>query len=274
MNLNLRLLQTGLQLFSKMALCAILFFSNNPRSSAAQSEYLLKLGQLADRLHLSIVIEHEVFPVQGRCGVIEALNPDSSDLAIYIPLFVGEFSQYSPEIISQSGLKKIVFCRNLKFDGQTAAGLADHDNQTLYFDTGICNNFPANLLRQAIHHEFFHIMDFKDDCTYDDPLWSSLNEPEFKYGTGGLDAKKSATMFMMNYALVGFLNRYSMSAVEEDRAEMFANMMIDYGRVKERTEWDDPILEAKFLQTKVFLHKFCPSFNDAFWIRISKRIAK
>lgn len=256
------------QLFYVVASGVALSLSFSSNKSSAAPAQSVELSQLADRLHIIVQINHECFPFRGKCGLIEASNPDSKDLALYLPLFFREFALYPQEVISQSGLRKIILCKNLKSNGQAVAGLADRENQVLYLDIGIIRDFPASFLSATLHHEFFHIMDSKDG----DGSWSSLNEPGFIYGTDGNSAKKNPTMFMMNYALVGFLNRYSMSAVEEDRAEMFANMMIDYGRVKERTEWDDPILEAKFLQMKIFLQKFCPSFNDAFWAKRSKRI--
>ncbi len=254
--------------------CVISSIFYHGKPCAAHQTEGSKLAQLADQFHIVIETEDESFPVQSSSGLIEASNPNSSDLKTYLPIFLDEFAQYPPEVILRSGLKKIVLCRDLKVADQATAGLADHDNEILYLDTGIGKDFPAKLLCLVIHHEFFHIIDSKENHTYTDSSWSALNEPDFKYGSGWQSAKKTATMFMLNYALVGFLNRYSMSAVEEDKAEMFANMMVDYRRVKERIELDDPILEAKFLRIKEFLRKFCPSFNDAFWAKVSMKVIR
>jgi hypothetical protein len=62
----------------------------------------------------------------------------------------------------------------------------------------------------------------------------------------------------------GVLNHYSTTAVEEDKAEVFANLIVDSKYVANRAK-KDRVLSAKVERMKELLVAFCPEMNDKFW---------
>jgi hypothetical protein len=62
----------------------------------------------------------------------------------------------------------------------------------------------------------------------------------------------------------GFLNQYSMSAPEEDQAEIFAHLLTEPARVEARLMADD-ILRSKVDRLKATLERFCPDVDAQFW---------
>ena len=73
-------------------------------------------------------------------------------------------------------------------------------------------------MRIVLHHEFFHYIDYADDQSYDDDEWEGLNQKGFKYGNGG-DSEREWVKLDKNTR--GFINHYSTTALEEDRAEIY-----------------------------------------------------
>ena len=83
-------------------------------------------------------------------------------------------------------------------------------------------------LCRVLHHEFFHIIDYRDDGdVYEDKAWAALNRPGFHYGTGGKNAQHVASARELTEKFPGFLNYYATTGVEEDKAEVFANLIVD-----------------------------------------------
>jgi hypothetical protein len=109
------------------------------------------------------------------------------------------------------------------------------------------------------------MIDLKDDgVLYGDPRWVSLNAPEFHYGNGGRNAQDLAETSVLTTRFPGFLNHYSTTAVEEDKAELFANLLVEPVYVANRTK-DDATLKAKMDRMKELLKGFCPEVDEAFW---------
>ena len=72
------------------------------------------------------------------------------------------------------------------------------------------------------------------------------------------------TASLSTAAAPGFLNKYSMQGVEEDKAELFAYLMVEPDYVSQRAR-DDSVLASKVTALKTLLHRFCPSVRDDFW---------
>ena len=62
----------------------------------------------------------------------------------------------------------------------------------------------------------------------------------------------------------GFLDWYSTSGVEEDKAQVFAYMVVHGDLVAQRAAIDD-VLRAKVDRMIELLQQFCPEMNAAFW---------
>jgi hypothetical protein len=123
----------------------------------------------------------------------------------------------------------------------------------------------------VIHHEFFHIIDYKDDGqVYKDEAWAALNPKDFKYGDGGKNWQKegsSTTALTTKYP--GFLTHYSTTGVEEDKAELYAHLIVHPAIVNERMK-TDAVLSAKVARMKALLKAFCPDMNEAWWKKVEK----
>jgi hypothetical protein len=99
---------------------------------------------------------------------------------------------------------------------------------------------------------------------YDDPLWTALNaEQGFAYSGGGVH-HRHATAFISGgeRVLAGFLNEYSMSAVEEDKAEVFAALMRRGSKLLAVTD-KALVRKAEELQRRLGL--FDADMGPAFW---------
>ena len=60
------------------------------------------------------------------------------------------------------------------------------------------------------------------------------------------------------------MNRYAMSGVEEDKAELFAHMMVEPDLVAGRAK-NDSHLRAKVERMRELLEEFSPKMDAAFW---------
>lgn len=232
-----------------------------------------QLGQV-DRLaalyRINIQTNHETFPVKNNHGLIEGTNPDQRALNTYLPYFFSEFALYPPAVVERAGLKAVILCEHLKFAGQLRSAVPDYLHETLYLDVSRGIETP-DYMRTSLHHEFFHIIDWKDDgLVYQDKTWTALNASGFSYGTGGKNAQNDSEVGVVKDSLRGFLTRYSMTGVEEDKSELFAYMITDYRMVEQRAK-ADPVLKAKVEYMKALCKNFSPELGEAFWKRMSER---
>jgi hypothetical protein len=72
-------------------------------------------------------------------------------------------------------LRSVVLCGGLTCDGQERTAIPDIVGGTLYLKV-IGDPCLKNYARSAIHHDLFHMIDFRDDGLIDsDPRWEGLN---------------------------------------------------------------------------------------------------
>jgi hypothetical protein len=234
---------------------------------------LAGLAGVAKKYSIRVVSRNERFPVKTTYGPIAGQAAASKDLASYAPVLATEFSVYPAEFVKKTGLERIVLCQGLAFNGQRRTAIPDFEHNTLYLDVAR-GRYSDSYTRKVIHHEFYHIVDLKDDGNlYQDKEWEKLNAPGFKYGAGGRALQDDSTVSLINDARPGFLNKYSTSGVEEDKAEIFANMVVNYQAVAERGQ-RDKVVAAKTELMKRETAKFCPQMNATFWEAMRKRDGK
>lgn len=225
--------------------------------------------QIEQKYGLKVVWKDGVYPVKSYHGLIQAANASLSDLERYAPTLAGEFLIYPPSLVRRSRLARIVLCRDLSFAGQARAALPDYEHDTLYLDV-VSGNYNNAYQRSVIHHEFFHIIDYRDDGeVYSDLQWAKLNPGTFRYGTGGVNMQENR-LSSLPTELPGFLTTYATSGVEEDKAELFAHMMVDYAVVGKRAT-TDKIIREKISAMKRLLGKFCSEIDEPFWNAVNRR---
>ena len=118
---------------------------------------------------------------------MEALSENNCDS--YLPIFFHEFSLYPISYIKKSQIKFFYFTNTLTFSAETysqyRAAVPDYCDDTMALNY-CCKETLSSYIRNIIHHEFFHFVDYIEDYKiYDsDPKWEACNESCFKYGNG------------------------------------------------------------------------------------------
>lgn len=224
------------------------------------------LDKIADNYKIEVNKADLSFPVTTTHGKIEGKSADAKAVQEYAALFGPEFTLYPPALVRKSQLKRVVLCCDLSFADQRRNAVPDYEHDTLYLDVSR-GTHSKPYLRTVIHHEFFHIIDYRDDGNvYRDERWEALNPAKFKYGRGGRGAQDQPDTSILTDRFPGFLNHYSTTGVEEDKAEMFAHLITDSTYVEGRAK-ADPVLKAKVGRMKELLAAFCPEVDEKFWER-------
>jgi hypothetical protein len=204
------------------------------------------------------------FPAKTKWGVIEGREPEPRNVERYAPLFVREFSLLPATLVEKAKLKRVIFCEELAFAGQRRNAVPDFEHEALYLEVARGAHHPR-YLAAVIHHDFFHMVDFRDDGKlYKDDAWSALNPKGFKYGDGGKNWQHDGKTTNLTDKHPGFLTHYMTTGVEEDKAELFAQLLVRPSHVHARCNVD-PVLRAKVARLKTTLADFCPEIDDAFW---------
>jgi hypothetical protein len=225
-------------------------------------------GLIGEKYGLPVVWKDHEYPVKTYHGLIEATNAKTNDIDRYAPILAQEFLIYPPSFIKRSRLKRIVLCSGLSFAGQLRSAIPDFEHDTLYLDVSRSEYDRYQAL--VIHHEFFHVIDYRDDGqVYSDERWARLNPQAFRYGTGGVHMQGDP-LSSLPTDRAGFLTTYATSGVEEDKAEMFAHMMVEYATVSERAA-RDKVVGDKVLAMRRLLKDFCSEVDESFWDGISRR---
>lgn len=232
--------------------------ANEAMYQAVQSKY-----------DVPVVLKEPSFPVRISTGTIDGKEARRESVQDYGKLFAEEFSLYPVEFVRRTGLQRIVLCEELSFSGQLRTALPDFENHTLYLDVarGATNK---TYMRTVLHHEFFHLVDYADDGeVYRDANWATLNPETFTYGTGGKNAQSNRDTSRLTDQYPGFLNHYSTTGVEEDKAEIFANLIVRAPYIQ-RVVKTDPILTRKVSRMKELLQNFSADLDESFWKKASK----
>lgn len=252
------------------------------------------LDDLNARYSIDVAVPGEPFCIWLEHGQyltgIEGEPATSEQATWYIPLFAEEFGLYPPRLVRPT-LIRVVLCGEL-FRSQKPNPCAGKRAQSrikgsepLYFSHrptgGIPNGGNGDLylsvtsdrddtedVRKTIHHEFYHCVQRRQFGHFGDRDWAGLNRPDFVYGPGGLRVNEGTdqTFWVMPAEEwgSGFLNQYSMSAAEEDQAEIFAHLLTEPARMEARLASDE-ILQSKVERLKASLEAFCPDVNARFW---------
>jgi hypothetical protein len=238
--------------------------------AAGQTRTGPDLPALGKTYGIELVTRSPSFPVLLRTGTIDGEEASLAEIDSFVRVFAAEWTLYPPDLVRRTGLKKVVFCRRLAFEKQARTGIPDFENDILYLDVtrGRANDA---YVRKVIHHEFFHIVDLRDDGQlYEDERWARLNPAGFRYGAGGAKAQHDPTVSITGRDEPGFVNRYAMSGVEEDKAEVFAHLMVEPRQMAARAK-ADAFVRAKVERMRELLAAFSPRMDDRFWDDIAKR---
>ena len=257
------------------------------------------LDHLEARYSIDIALPGDPFCIWLEHGQyltgVEGQPASAEEASWYVPLFAEEFGHYPPLLVRKT-LARVVLCGELfrsqkpnpragkcgrfrvvdsnplHFAHRLQGGIPDGGNGVLYLSM-TCETDDKDHVRKTIHHEFYHCVQQRQFGGYGDRGWAGLNRPEFVYGPGGLRVNEGTdpTFWVMPAEDWGngFLNQYSMSAPEEDQAEIFAHLLTEPARVGFRLPADD-ILCGKVERLKATLEEFCPDVNAEFWQEVEE----
>jgi hypothetical protein len=183
----------------------------------------------------------------------------------YLKLLKEELSIYSPDLLGNCGLRSIVICGKFSVNGKGLPGFTIPDSGRIFFEIVDPSRLQA-YIRRGVHHELFHLIEFKTNMLgRDDPAWSKLNPESFKYGKGGYNERDPLSS-LPDETTLGFINRYSRSAIEEDKAVIYSYMMSDR-KILDGMIAKDGILSSKTKEIEKMLYRFSKEFDESFWLR-------
>lgn len=231
-----------------------------------------QLADLERDYDVIIYLDRDKFPKQ-RTGSYNIRGDQArlSDLQHFLPIFVEEWRLLPTKLVKKTELKYIVFGTSFKLMNELMVrqAIPDYHHEGMYYDVHFSHTDPHAQLyfRSIVHHEFYHYIDFVDDgLVYEDKDWKKLNPQEFKYGSGGKNAR-GADMGLVTNGIRGFISKYGTSGVEEDKAEIFRCMMLNLREMEMRAE-DDPFLKSKITRMKELMVKYSPEIDEAFWTKL------
>jgi hypothetical protein len=222
-------------------------------------------------LGLDVVTATTDVAIETPWGTLAGKPATAKQIDRYLRLLGVELAKYPRELIDRIGLRRVVLCRDLRLGKQPRAAVPLRDHGSMHFDV-VVGDYSRDYQRIVVHHELMHVIDERDDDQlYVDPAWAALNEPQFRYGSGGINAQNDPNASLHTTRVAGFLTSYSTSAIEEDKAELFARLMVEPGYVARRADVD-PILRSKVARLKQLLAAFCPQFDERIWPAATPRL--
>lgn len=191
---------------------------------------------------------------------IRARPAEAADVERVVGLVTEELAKYGEPVLRQIPIRRVVLCTDLTAGGRRFGGLTLSGSGVILLDVGHNQAWPAAIYRHSFHHEMSHVLDDAlGRVSGREARWSRLNPSGFAYG--GEEVVKALEVLGENPAarpeLPGFLSYYAMVGAREDRAEIFAAMMIDPAGLRAIVE-DDPILRSKCRLLLLELAGWCP----------------
>ena len=210
------------------------------------------LYELFNRLNIELYIPMNKFYFSCPSFDLECEPATNSDLDCYTPLLFMEFWIYGKSFIKQSNLQRINLVHNIEYTNseytQERAGCPEYETSKSI--TFAIHEKNLAYIRIVLHHELFHYIDYADDFNYDDEGWEELNYKGFEYGEGG-DSEREWIKLEKNQK--GFINHYSTTALEEDRAEIYQYLI---SCPDEALNNNDIIVSKKAKRIQNFLNNF------------------
>ena len=179
----------------------------------------------------------------------------------FVRMLREELDMYPDAIVSRLGFGNIYILDEFTFRDVKLAGQSFSWIPKPAVAYGLNSFKPEDAASRAFfsrttHHEVFHAME-RQFTTAGGPLfgatWDALNEPGFKYriGPNSVSAEGQPTHTKDNKGRKGFAEPYGMNIATDDRATLYARMMVAdqvfYGRLP-----TDPILLAKTKRLQEF----------------------
>jgi hypothetical protein len=220
-------------------------------------------GPLPERLeaerHVVIMTAPARFSLSLAHGPVEGRAPSAAQVQAALAVMGRELRRYPPGFFAANRFARVLLCAELSERGKPIPSLPNFE-RSLIIEASADPAYFARLL----HHEIFHFVDYSADDRLDvDPEWEALNDAGFSYGNGGRQMRAPAAG-ALDLELPGFVTPYATSALAEDKAEVFAFMMTESGRLKARGA-SDRVLSAKVALLRRRVRARHPGFEPTLW---------
>lgn len=191
---------------------------------------------------------------QGQYRYKFLTSADDPVLDKFVESFVENFEIFSPKFIKKSGLRALVFARDITFANIKVGGGFEMTDSVLYIN--IPKRFYTSEYTQyIIYHEFFHLLQNRFPYPHEFinyKKWRSLNAPGVKYYPGGALAmlrayKSKRGYFFQKPKIKGFVTQYGRTDYFHDPTEIFCCLFIESKYSKMRT-W---MKSDRYLRRKV-----------------------
>jgi hypothetical protein len=246
--------------YSTIAVLVTLFFSKHLYE--ARHGRPMSLTEVSSMGGVQLMVVTEGGPSQFL-SPIRAEAPPDTEWRTYLPLLRAELGIYTDRMLRESGLRSVVLCDRVTYKGQAAAGLPSFAEGRIYLAVP-AQSVSKDFARRSVHHELFHLVDYRQGAASgSDPGWANLNDRAFHYGKGGWH-EIALGAHLPDESVPGFLNRYSRSGPEEDKAEIYAHMMAGRELVEGRARSDE-MVRSKCAELKARFSRYFPEMDPTFW---------
>lgn len=195
----------------------ILTFALLLLAHSAGSQDVIKAGPANTKVVLQP--EKRMFPCKWRNKRInpEVVRLDERESERTIAVMKESLGKYPPSLLDRN-LKTIYILKSMFFYGLDYGGTY-YKRKVYLANNGIENGYSDAYLEGSFHHEFSSVLLKRYPRLFDKSEWNGMNPEGFDYGNGGLSAlRTNQTGLELDSSLFsdGFLNEYSLSALEED----------------------------------------------------------
>lgn len=189
----------------------------------------------AGAVHVGYV-ETDTRPGSGRylCG---AMSNDASRSTGNV--IADQISRLPDSSMKRLGLKYVILCSRAEAAGRRIGGIPVPPLHLLMLNVGGSTPDDA-YLRHIFLHELYHLIEFRFNAFQDD-------EWQQRFGTGYANEYGVVTQRTTpGSGKPGFLNGYSESFPHEERAELFASLLLDPGEIPAHIQaTNDGVLREK-----------------------------
>jgi len=202
-------------------------------------------------------------------NVAEPRGGDALGAALYLRSYIDEFSKYPRSFLRRVNVEWVAFVKGLRVgeEPRAATYLRSYAPTTMAPHGGMVYDvrqgaYDRAYVRQVLHHEFFHFIDYGVQTGgQDDANWLAMNPHGFRY-TG----KMASFSHRLDHPAPGIITTYSARSSWEDRAELFAALMDEetWPRLKEIAD-TDPVVRRKIRYLVRLLERIDPAMGSGYF---------
>ena len=222
-----------------------------------------KINALVNQIHqqygLNILYKNIPRLQQAKVAYHLADPADYPFVIKFLEILKTELKKYPPDFFKKFSQPTIILVKKYFYEEKPAEGLCTFAGNVIFFDFFRSRRNDRNQ-EHSIHHEIFHMIEvqMKKENAVFDAVWQQFNSPNFEYGK---PVARQGNVNALNYFAPsdpGFVTEYAMTSPAEDKAEVFACLMVDsQRRLIEQWTKKDEILQKKVDYIKSIVRRFC-----------------